>query len=57
MKVSLSFEKGSSKDLSIMVDALRASTTMTVALDKFKEIYPAYTPEEAKCKGLCKGSM
>ena len=30
-----------------MVDALRASTTMTVALDKFKEIYPAYTPEEA----------
>ena len=47
MKVSLSFEKGSSKDLSIMVDALRASTTMTVALDKFKEIYPAYTPEEA----------
>ena len=47
MKVSLSFEKGSSKDLSIMVDALRASTTITVALDKFKEIYPVYTPEEA----------
>ena len=47
MKVSLSFEKGSSKDLSIMVDAIRASTTMTIALDKFKEIYPVYTPEEA----------
>ena len=47
MKVSLSFEKGSSKDLSIMVDALRASSTITFALDKFKEIYPAYTPEEA----------
>ncbi|AMK15956.1 2-phosphosulfolactate phosphatase [Methanobrevibacter olleyae] len=47
MKVSLSFEKGSSKDLSIVVDALRASTTITVALDKFKEIYPAYTPEQA----------
>ena len=47
MKVSLSFEKGSSKDLSIMVDALRASSTITIALDKFKEIYPVYTPEEA----------
>ena len=30
-----------------MDDALRASTTMTIALDKFKEIYPAYTPEQA----------
>ena len=30
-----------------MVDALRASSTITFALDKFKEIYPAYTPEEA----------
>ncbi|MCQ2961540.1 MAG: 2-phosphosulfolactate phosphatase [archaeon] len=47
MKVSLSFEKGYSKDLSIMVDALRASTTITIALDKFKEIYPVYTPEKA----------
>lgn len=48
MKVSLSFEKGYSKDLSIMVDALRASSTITIALDKFKEIYPVYTPEEAR---------
>ena len=47
MKVSLSFEKGSSKDLSIMVDALRASTTITTALDKFERIYPAFTPEQA----------
>lgn len=47
MKVSLSFEKGSSKDLSIMVDALRASSTIIFALDKFKEIYPAYSPEDA----------
>lgn len=30
-----------------MVDALRASTTITFALNKFKEIYPAYTPEQA----------
>ena len=51
MKVSLSFEKGSSKDISIMVDALRASSTITVALDKFKEIYPVYTPEEAILAG------
>jgi len=47
LKVSLSFEKGSSKDISIMVDAIRASSTITIALDKFKEIYPVYTPEEA----------
>ena len=30
-----------------MVDALRASTTITIALDKFKEIYPVYTAEKA----------
>ena len=47
MKVSLSFEKGTSKDISIMVDALRASTTITTALDKFKEIYPAFSAEQA----------
>lgn len=47
MKLSLSFEKGSSKDVSIMVDALRASTTITCALDKFKVIYPAFSPEQA----------
>ena len=49
MKVSLSFEKGSSKDLSIMVDALRASSTITVALDKFKEIF-GYYPESVFAK-------
>ena len=30
-----------------MVDALRASTTITLALDKFNEIIPCFTPEEA----------
>jgi 2-phosphosulfolactate phosphatase len=47
MKVTLSLETTVSEDISIMVDALRASSTITVALDKFKEIYPVYTPEEA----------
>ena len=47
MKVTLSFEKTSSSDVSIMVDALRASTTMTIALDNFDEIIPCFTPEEA----------
>lgn len=47
MKVSLSFEKTCSKDVSIMVDTLRASTTITVALNNFKEIIPAFTPEQA----------
>lgn len=47
MKVTLSFEESSSGDVSIMVDALRASTTITLALDTFKKIIPCFTPEEA----------
>ena len=42
MKVTLSFEESSSSDVSIMVDALRASTTITMALNN-----PCFTPEEA----------
>lgn len=47
MKVTLSFEKTASSDVSIMVDVLRASTTITTALDKFSRIIPCFTPEEA----------
>ena len=47
MKVTLSFEKTSSSDVSIMVDALRASTTITMALNNFKRIIPCFTPKEA----------
>ena len=47
MKVTLSFEKTSSNDVSIMVDVLRASTTITLALNNFKKIIPCFTPEEA----------
>ena len=47
MKVTLSFEKTSSSDVSIMVDVLRASTTITTALDKFSKIIPCFTPEDA----------
>ena len=47
MKITLSFEESSSSDVSIMVDALRASTTITLALDKFDKIIPCFTPEEA----------
>ena len=46
MKVSLSFEESSSSDVSIMVDALRASTTITLSLDKFDKVIPCFTPEE-----------
>ena len=46
MKITLSFEKTSSSDVSIMVDVLRASTTITLALDKFKKIIPCFTPED-----------
>lgn len=47
MKVTLSFEETVSSDVSIMVDVLRASTTITTALDKFSQIIPCFTPEEA----------
>lgn len=47
MKVTLSFEETISSDVSIMVDVLRASTTITEALTKFNEIIPCFTPEEA----------
>ncbi|MDO5848136.1 MAG: 2-phosphosulfolactate phosphatase [Methanobrevibacter sp.] len=47
MKVSLSLEKTTTNDVSIMVDALRASTTITLALNNFEEIIPCFTPEEA----------
>lgn len=47
MKVTLSFEESESSDVSIMVDALRASTTITLALNNFEKIIPCFTPEEA----------
>lgn len=47
MKVTLSFEESASSDVSIMVDALRASSTITVALDKFKRVIPCFALEEA----------
>lgn len=47
MKVTLSFEESASSDVSIMVDALRASTTITLALNNFKRVIPCFTPEEA----------
>ena len=47
MKVTLSFEESASSDVSIMVDALRASSTITVALDKFKRVIPCFTLAEA----------
>lgn len=47
MKVSLSLEKSNSNDLSIMVDVLRASTTITMALNHFKQVIPVVNHEEA----------
>lgn len=48
LKVSLSLEKTCSEDISIVVDSLRASTTITVAFNKFKKVIPCFTPEQAK---------
>ncbi|MDL2245979.1 2-phosphosulfolactate phosphatase [Methanobrevibacter sp. OttesenSCG-928-K11] len=60
MKVTLSFENTISKDISIVVDALRASTTITAGLNNFNEIIPCFSPEEAfkihaKNKGILAG--
>lgn len=48
MKVTLSLEKTCSSDISIVVDTLRASTTITMAFNNFKKVIPTFTPEEAK---------
>lgn len=60
MKITLSFEQSNSSDVSIMVDALRASTTITLALNYFEKIIPCFTPKEGfelkeKTKGLLAG--
>lgn len=47
MKVTLSFETTISDDVSIMVDALRASSTITLALNNFERIIPCFSPEES----------
>lgn len=38
MQVTLSFEKSLSSDVAVMVDVLRASTTIIVALDNFDQV-------------------
>ena len=47
MRVTLSLETTMSEDISIMVDALRASTTITLALNNFEKIIPCFTSQEA----------
>lgn len=47
MKITLSFEKTTTTDVSIMVDALRASSSIVLGLNNFKEIIPCFTPEDA----------
>ena len=47
MRVSLSLERSFSHDVSIMVDVLRASTTITIALEKIPYIIPTVEIEEA----------
>ncbi len=47
MKVSLSLERSYSNDLTIMIDALRASTTITSALQSFNTIIPVNSIENA----------
>lgn len=48
MKVSLSLEKSYSDDVSIMVDVLRASSTITIALDHFQQVIPVIDHENAR---------
>ncbi len=48
MKVTLSLDKSYSEDVAIMVDVLRASTTMTVAMENFCQIMPVKSIGEAE---------
>ncbi len=48
MKVSLSFHKSYSEDVAILVDVLRASTTITVAMKNFNTIIPVKNIDEAE---------
>jgi 2-phosphosulfolactate phosphatase len=47
MRITLSLDRSYSVDLSIMVDALRASTTITTALQSFKTVIAVKTVEDA----------
>lgn len=47
MNVTLSLEKTSSSEISIMVDAFRASTSIIIAMDNFDEVIPTFSPEKA----------
>ena len=47
MKVTLSLENTVSYDVSVMVDVLRASTTITAGLNNFEKIIPCFSPQEA----------
>lgn len=52
MRISLSLDRSCSKDLSIIVDALRASTTIITALESFKTIIPV--KEIGKAESIAK---
>jgi phosphosulfolactate phosphohydrolase-like enzyme len=47
MKVSLNLENSDSNDVTIVVDALRASTTIITALENFQTIIPVKNIEDA----------
>ncbi|HOI72483.1 MAG TPA: 2-phosphosulfolactate phosphatase [Methanobacterium sp.] len=47
MRVSLNLNGSNSKDVAIMVDALRASATITTALQSFKSVIPVKEIHEA----------
>jgi Phosphosulfolactate phosphohydrolase and related enzymes len=47
MRIRLSFERQEGSGLCIMVDLLRASATITAALDQFREVIPVADIEEA----------
>ncbi|HMK54376.1 MAG TPA: 2-phosphosulfolactate phosphatase [Methanobacteriaceae archaeon] len=47
MRVSLTMERSYHNDVTIMVDVLRASTSITVALETFQKVIPTKTIEEA----------
>ena len=47
MKVTVSLFNSKTKDVAIVIDLLRASTTITIALNTFNKVIPVNTSNEA----------
>ena len=52
MKINVSLYNSQTNDLAIVIDLLRASTTISVALNTFKRIVPINKCKNSSTKGI-----